>query len=166
LENEGVEVTGYFYNPNIHPFQEFNKRLETLKLYASLSNLPMVYNENYEMEDHLRMTMGRVGGERCLECYKLRLYDTAAYARKRGFDFFSTTLLISPYQNHPAIMKAGMEMSRLHGVPFYYKDLRSGFARARQIAKEMNLYLQPYCGCIYSEKERFVKTANRGYTSF
>ena len=157
MEKSGMAVTGYFYNPNIHPYQEFSRRLETLRLFASLSKKEIIINEAYDLEDHLRLTMGRNATERCLECYKLRLYDTAAYARAKGFDHFSTTLLISPHQNHAAIVQAGMEISRLHGIPFYYKDLRSGFSASKQMAQDLNLYRQKYCGCVFSEKERFVK---------
>lgn len=165
LVKKDLEITGYFYNPNVHPYKEFEKRLETLKIYASLSKLPMVYNEAYDLEDHLRLTMGKGASERCLECYKLRLYTVAAYARAKGFDYFSTTLLISPHQNHAAIIQAGMEISRLHGVPFYYEDLRRGFQTSHQLAKEMKLYLQNYCGCVFSEKERFARAVENSYTA-
>jgi predicted adenine nucleotide alpha hydrolase (AANH) superfamily ATPase len=165
LQKKDFEVTGYFYNPNIHPYKEFEKRLETLKIYASLSKLPVIYNEAYDLEDHLRMTMGKGAAGRCLECYKLRLYVVAAHARAKGFDYFSTTLLISPHQNHAALVRAGMEISRLHGVPFYYEDLRRGFQASHQLAREMKLYFQNYCGCVFSEKERFARTNQNSYTA-
>lgn len=165
IKKEGFDVVGYFYNPNIHPFKEFEQRLETLKLYAGHAGLDLVCNDHYELESHLRLTLGKKPEERCLSCYKLRLFSAAAYAKQKGMDFFTTTLLISPYQNHDAIIEAGMEMSRIHGVPFYYKDFRIGFYTSKKIAKEMNLYMQKYCGCIFSEKERFARSKKNSYTS-
>ena len=165
LKEAGFKVTGHFYNPNIHPFQEFETRLKMMKLYVAHSGLDVIYDDTYEPEDHLHLTLGKAQKERCLACYKLRLYQTAALARQKGFDYFSTTLLISPYQDHEAIIKAGMEMSRLHGVPFFYDDFRKGFHTSKQLAKEMNLYRQKYCGCIFSEKERFATKKKNSYTS-
>lgn len=93
--------------------------------------------------------------ERCRICYRLRLGKTAAMARERGFKAFSTTLLISPYQDHDLLKQVGEEMGAEHGVNFYYEDLRKGWSERGRLTRQYGLYRQQYCGCIYSEWERY-----------
>lgn len=157
LEENGFSVTGFFYNPNIHPYTEYEKRLSSLKLYAALTELPMIFQENYELEEYLEeIEFGQLP-KRCEICYRLRLGKTAQAAQENGFEFFSTTLLISPHQKHELLKSIGEEIAAASGLKFYYEDFRSGFSESRRRAREMNLYRQKYCGCLFSEKETFFK---------
>ncbi len=156
IREEGHEVAGYFFNPNIHPYQEYQKRLEALKQYASRVGLEMIYRDEYLLEEFLKNTSHRIQ-ERCQYCYDLRLGSTAREAKARGFDQFSTTLIQSTHQNHAQIRETGERVGREIGIPFYYEDFRQGLRRGLEVSKAMGLYRQQYCGCIYSEKERFLK---------
>jgi predicted adenine nucleotide alpha hydrolase (AANH) superfamily ATPase len=150
------QVTGFWYNPNIHPFLEHQARRGSLESYARQVLLPMVWVNEYEMPLYLRAVAGRAAmPERCRECYRLRLERTAVMARQFGCDAFSTTLLISPYQDHALLRQAGDEAAASVGVPFVYEDLRTGWATRGRLTKEFALYRQQYCGCVYSEWERY-----------
>ncbi|ABZ84388.1 conserved hypothetical protein [Heliomicrobium modesticaldum Ice1] len=156
LREEGHAVTAYYYNPNIHPYKEFLRRKETLEGYAASINLPLIVEEGYALEDFLRRVAADPAG-RCPHCYDLRLRKTAEKARELGMEGFSTTLLISPYQDHETLRRAGEAAGREVGVPFVYADFRASFREGQQRARERELYRQPYCGCIYSEKDRYYK---------
>lgn len=156
LREQGYELHGYFYNPNIHPYQEFQRRLETLETYAGEIGLPLIADRDYEMEDYLRQVVFREG-ERCRVCYSIRLRRAAAVAQRGKFDFFTTTLLVSPFQKHDLIREIGEAVGREMGVPFLYVDFRPGFKEAVAESKERGMYRQQYCGCIYSEKERYYR---------
>lgn len=145
-----------WYNPNIHPFLEHQRRLEAMQAFAREVNLSIVVVDGYEMIRYLRRVVGNEG-DRCEDCYRLRLSKTAEVAREKGFGAFSTTLLISPYQKHDLLREVGREVEREHGVDFYYEDLRNGFSESRRLSREFNLYRQKYCGCIYSEWERYAR---------
>lgn len=155
LKEEGHEVTGYFYNPNIHPFLEYRNRLEALQKYIELLKAPMIYEDKYDLESFLRGALNFP--DRCEFCYSLRLNSTARKAKERGFEAFSTTLLISPHQKHELIKKIGHKIGSEWNIPFYYEDFREGYKESIEIYKPLNLYRQKYCGCIFSEKERFAK---------
>ncbi len=157
LRKQGKEVVGFFFNPNIHPYQEYQKRLESLRRYAEEAGLEMIYRDEYLLEDFLKH-VSQDPERRCSYCYSLRLEATARVARERGFDQFSTTLLQSTHQNHSLIQETGDRMAREFGVPFYYEDFRPGWLRGVEVSKKMGLYRQQYCGCIYSEKERYLKS--------
>lgn len=154
LKERGVEVTGFFFNPNIHPYLEYKKRLETLKQYSEKTGLNVIYRDDYLLEDFLRNVSHRVN-ERCQYCYSLRLETVAREAKARNFDQFSTTLLQSPHQDHSLILETGERVGKEVGIPFYYEDFRQGWKRGLEVSKALGLYRQQYCGCIYSEKERF-----------
>ncbi|HHY47143.1 MAG TPA: epoxyqueuosine reductase QueH [Firmicutes bacterium] len=154
LEEDGMEVTGYFYNPNIHPYKEFERRRDTMKDYAARTGFSVVYHDGYELEDFIRNVVFREA-ERCRFCYYMRLKKAAEVAKELGADAFSTTLLISPYQKHDLIRATGELVSQEEGIPFLYKDFRSGYRESVRMSRGMGLYRQPYCGCIYSEKERY-----------
>ena len=156
LRQQDWEVNSFWYNPNIHPYREHQRRLEALQSFVKGANLPLIIPEGYEMVRYLRAVVGHEG-ERCPDCYRLRLGRTAQAAAEGGYDAFSTTLLISPYQKHELLREVGEEMAKRHGVAFYYEDLRPGFPESRSMARELGLYLQGYCGCIYSEWERYGK---------
>jgi predicted adenine nucleotide alpha hydrolase (AANH) superfamily ATPase len=155
MKERGDEAVGYFFNPNIHPYQEYQKRLEALKQYSEIVGLEVVYRDEYLLEEFLRNVSGRPE-ERCQYCYWVRLEATAREAKRRGFDAFSTTLLQSTHQNHPLIKETGERIANGVGIPFHYEDFRQGWRRSAEISKSMGLYRQQYCGCIYSEKERFA----------
>lgn len=156
LQQEGHEVQGYFYNPNIHPYQEFQKRLNTLREYVAAEKVSLIERQDYNFEDYIRKVAFHEE-ERCLLCYEMRLQETADIALKNNCDAFSTTLLVSPYQKHNAIKEIAMDISTKKGIGFFYRDFRPGFKEATAISREIAMYRQPYCGCIYSEKERYYK---------
>jgi hypothetical protein len=155
MKEKGDDVTGYFFNPNIHPYQEYQKRLEALKQYSERFGLKVIYRDEYLLEEFLRSVSHRVK-ERCQYCYSVRLEATAREAKKGLFDGFSTTLLQSTHQNHDLIRETGEHLAREIGIPFYYDDFRQGWRRGLEVSKAVGLYRQQYCGCIYSEKERFT----------
>ena len=157
LEERGDEVVGYFFNPNIHPYQEYQKRLESLRRFSDEIGLKVVYRDEYLLEEFLREVSHRVE-ERCRYCYSVRLEATAREAKKNSFDGFSTTLLQSTHQNHQLIRETGDRLAREIGIPFYYEDFRQGWRKGVEVSKTMGLYRQQYCGCIYSEKERFMRS--------
>jgi len=155
LREEAFEVTAFWYNPNIHPFSEHERRREALHQFATAEDLPVLEWPDYEMVAFLRAVAGREAfGERCRFCYRMRLERTAQMAREQGFDAFTTTLLISPYQDEEMIRALGEEVGQVAGVPFYYERLRRGWSERGRLAKAHGLYRQDYCGCIYSEWER------------
>jgi predicted adenine nucleotide alpha hydrolase (AANH) superfamily ATPase len=150
-------VHAFFYNPNIHPYTEYKRRLDTLRAYADQTGLSVIADSAYPVEDYLRQVVFREA-DRCRHCYRIRLAETACVARDRGFDAFTTTLLYSRYQKHDLIRKIAEEESLKHGVSFLYRDFREGWAEGVRLSKEMGMYRQPYCGCIYSETERYFRT--------
>ena len=154
LREQGADVTGFWYNPNIHPYSEHERRRETLREYAEQIALPVIWEPGYDMPAFLQAVCGHEQqDERCLICYRMRLARAARVAAERGFDAFTTTLLISPYQDLDAIERIGHELAEAHGIIFYFENLRRGFAEHHQMAREHDLYRQHYCGCIYSEWE-------------
>ncbi|BBB92861.1 MAG TPA: epoxyqueuosine reductase QueH [Methylomusa anaerophila] len=150
------DIIGYFYNPNIHPYKEFAKRLETLKTYAQDTGLELLTDERYALEDYLLRVFNAQQG-RCHECYYLRLRQTAQYGKVHGFDCFTTTLLVSPYQQHEMIKEVAEQVSQDEGIAFQYIDFRPGWTEGVKISRDRGMYRQPYCGCIFSEKERYYK---------
>jgi epoxyqueuosine reductase len=156
LRGKGEEVVGYFFNPNIHPYQEYQKRLGALKEYSEKVKLQVSYRDEYLLEEFLRDVSHHVD-KRCGYCYRIRLEATAKEAKKSGFDQFSTTLLQSAHQDHVLIRETAEEVARKIGIPFYYEDFRTGWKRGVEVSKAMGLYRQQYCGCIYSEKERYMR---------
>ena len=156
LCSKGHTLTGLWFNPNIHPFVEYELRLKSMKKLAQLWDINMIYTDTYGLMDFLRSVVGKEN-QRCSYCYRLRLEQTASEAAERGYDAFSTTLLISPYQDFDMIVTLGQELSQAYGISFYEEDFRPGFREAMNAAKELDLYRQKYCGCIYSEMDRFMK---------
>lgn len=153
---EGAALTGYFYNPNIQPLTEWLQRRDALLTYARLVQLPLYVEEDYRPEEHLRLAL-TAGEERCRYCYRLRLEKTAHLAAAEGFDAFTTTLLLSPYQKHEWLREEGERAAARAGIPFIYRDLRPYFREAGNRARELALYRQKYCGCLFSERERYAK---------
>jgi hypothetical protein len=156
LREEGMEVHGFFYNPNIHPYQEFQLRLLALQEYAPAVSLPLRVDGRYDVEEFLRLVVFREA-ERCRFCYVMRLQAAALAARQGKFDAFTATLLYSRYQKHDLIREIGEQIGHEVGVPFYYADFRPGWQEGISQSRQLGLYRQQYCGCLYSEKERFYK---------
>jgi len=156
LRKSGFEVFGFFYNPNIHPYTEYLRRREALDDYAQKIGLRVIYDDRYRLEEFLRSVVYREDN-RCRFCYGMRLEQAARVARKGKFDYFSTTLLVSPFQKHDLIREIGEAQAKRFGVSFYYRDFRKGYKEGAARSRELNMYRQQYCGCIYSEKERFYK---------
>jgi predicted adenine nucleotide alpha hydrolase (AANH) superfamily ATPase len=154
LRDEGIEPTGYWYNPNIHPYTEYRSRKTTLEEYAKTIHLPLIVNNEYGLRPFLQ-AVGNDFDNRCITCYRQRLEETARCAAERGFESFTTTLLISPYQNHELIVAVAKEAAAAHGVTFLYRDFRPTFKEGQQIARDSGFYMQKYCGCIFSEEERY-----------
>jgi len=155
LNDYSMQIQGLFYNPNIHPFSEYAKRYEALRQYASDMGLPVICSDDYPMEEFLRNIVFREK-DRCRFCYYQRLKYTATYARENQFEAFSTTLLYSKYQKHDLIREIGESIARECEISFYYEDFRKGWREGIEISRKLGMYRQQYCGCIYSEKERFM----------
>ncbi|WP_330873336.1 epoxyqueuosine reductase QueH [Dissulfurimicrobium hydrothermale] len=163
MKKQGVDAVGYFYNPNIHPFTELEKRLEALKTVAETYGLPVIHDEEiYGLETWLVEMGGRFKvDERCPVCYRMRVEKAAKKAAELGVPYYTTTLLYSRYQRHGLIREIGDEAGRRYGVVFYYQDFRSGWNEGIAISKRLGIYRQPYCGCIFSEAERYAKRIKR-----
>lgn len=154
LRNEGYEVVGFFYNPNIHPVLEYVKRRDTVKEFASKVGLEIIWKDEYELEKFLEAVIFK-REERCEICYRMRLKKTAYTALRDGFDAFTSTLLYSKYQKYDKIIEIGKEVATRCGVGFLERDFRVGWKEGIEESKRLGLYRQSYCGCIFSEKERF-----------
>ena len=164
LREEGIEVMGFFYRHNIHPFTECLRREETLKAYADDQQFRVIWQDTYEMELFIQSVVFRES-MRCQFCYHDRLNAAARVARKGKFDGFSSTLLYSRFQNHELIRETGEAIGKKLGIPFFYRDFRTGWKEGIEISKSLSMYRQQYCGCIYSEKERYYRKANSSRTS-
>ena len=148
---------GFFYRHNIHPYSECLKRQETLEAYAQQIGLRLIIQEGYDLEGFIQNVVYREK-DRCTYCYHDRLRTTALLAKRGKFDYFTSTLLYSKFQNHDLIKSIGESIGKSTGVPFLYEDFRSGWKEGIEKSKDRQMYRQQYCGCIYSEKERFYKT--------
>jgi epoxyqueuosine reductase len=156
LRRGGFAVHGLFSNPNIHPYTEYRRRAETLEAYAAQVELPVIWGEGYRMEEFLRGVAFREG-DRCRYCYHLRLEEAARIARRGKFAAFSTTLLYSRYQKHGLIREICESLARTWDVPFHYADFRAGWDEGVRVSRALGMYRQPYCGCLYSEKDRYFR---------
>ena len=152
---QGYEVSALWYNPNIHPYTEHQHRLEGVEALATEMNLPMIAAEGYDMMEYFRRVAGHES-ERCRYCFELRLAKTAETACRNGFSAFTTTLLISPQQKHDIIQETGHRLAEEKGIEFLYADLRKRYSDSRHLTKPLNLHRQQYCGCVYSEWERYA----------
>lgn len=148
LQDKGFTVKGLFFNPNIHPKEEYDRRRQTLEQYSKIAGVPIEYIDSYMQS--VWETFGGDAEERCEMCYSIRLQVAAKYAKEQGFRAYTTSLLVSPYQKHELIKKLGEKYAFESGVEFYYDDFRVGFREGQNKAKEMGLYRQKHCGCIIS----------------
>ncbi|HEY8423768.1 MAG TPA: epoxyqueuosine reductase QueH [Clostridia bacterium] len=159
LREENHEIYGLFFNPNIHPIEEYQKRKETLEQFSKIVNIPVEFVDGF-MQSEWEMFQG-TSEERCEMCYSIRLQLAAKYALDNGFDAYTTSLLVSPYQKHDLIKELGQKIGESVGVPFYYEDFRTGYGAGQQKAKELGLYRQKYCGCIISYNDTILNKKSK-----
>ena len=147
----------FWYNPNIHPFTEYRSRRDSLKALAQAEQLELFSEDEYGLRMFIKGTenISEEGG-RCSFCYSLRLEKTARVAAEKGYNAFSTSLLTSPYQRHDIIKQIGDKYAQQYGVDFFYLDFRTWFRKGQNKAREAGTYMQKYCGCIFSEEERYL----------
>ena len=156
LRGDGYGVTGYWYNPNIHPFTEYRERRNTLRTYAAAIDLPMIEQDDYGLRPFVREVAEDIEN-RCVKCYEMRLFEAARTAKEKGFDSFTSSLFISPYQNHELMRSVAERAAAEYGVEFLYRDFRPYFRAGQDKARELGMYMQKYCGCVFSEQERYLK---------
>lgn len=167
LEVGSNNITLYWDNPNIHPFLEYKERLDSFKLAAQALKIEYLHGDiNYGLikfldtlntQKNATTNITSYGSERCEMCYRMRLESTAKKTAEQGFEAFSTTLLISPYQNHELLIKIGKDMAKRYNTKFHSTDFRPAFRDSHEKAKKLGLYRQKYCGCIFSEYDRYKK---------
>ena len=165
LRNEGIEPVAYWYNPNIHPFKEYEARRDCLIDYLEKQNVRLIVSENYGLKEFVQNVAEDISG-RCRYCYEHRLEQTAKFAAENGFDAFTSTLFASIYQNHEMMIEAAKRYAEKYGVEFLYRDFRPNFRAGNQKAREQGLYMQKYCGCIFSEEDRYQKQITRDKEKF
>ncbi|KAF0185546.1 MAG: hypothetical protein FD164_111 [Nitrospirae bacterium] len=157
FDDRAVSVTGFWWNPNIHPFLEYRSRLAAVKQLAALRRLSVEYDDTYGLVEFLRHVAGREE-DRCSYCYRIRLEATALRARELGLDGFTTSLLVSPYQKFDTIQEMGRALQERHDIAFLDEDFRPGYRKGMQMSRELGLYRQKYCGCVYSEMQRYEES--------
>ena len=151
-------ITVLYYNPNIEPEEEYlHRRAEQQRLLSLLGSdiswLPCDYDHDSFAAFAPAMAGEPEGGKRCLACFALRLNETAEQARRHGFEYFTTTLSVSPHKNADNVNRAGAEAAERIGVKYLYADFKkkNGYLRSLQLSAEYSLYRQDYCGCLYSK---------------
>ena len=181
LRADGIEPVGYFFNPNIHPYQEWDRRLKTAKEFAEKTGMELVTDERYMLRGFLRRALAAEGeaavlaagtqeeamafieaykpqkDRRCSMCYAWRLEQAARYAAENGFSAFTSTLFYSIYQQHDVMKSLAGHFAEVYGVAFYYEDFRPGWQEGIDVSLELGLYRQGYCGCVFSEEERYSR---------
>ena len=169
LREEGIEPTVYWYNPNIHPYTEYKARRDCLKEYTKSIGVEAIFEEDYGLDEFCKNVISDLKN-RCINyCYKVRLEKTVKYAKEHGYDAFTSTLFVSIYQKHEELKKICEELSKKYEIKFLYRDFRVGFREGQAKARELGLYMQKYCGCVFSEEMRYynrnpIQTTNtNGY---
>lgn len=161
LRREGHRVAGFFYNPNIHPYSEYLKREEEVEKLAKRTGLNVIH-EDYDIENYFQhIVYNEALQNRCPVCWWMRIERAAKFAKENGLEAFTTTLLGSPYQDHEVIKKLCEDVAEHAGVKFYYKDFRPGFKAAQEKARSEGMYMQNYCGCLFSEIDRIEKKSKK-----
>ncbi len=157
------DITVYYYNPNIYPPAEYHMRAKEQERFIESfpAKHPITFIEgNYDTEKFYEMSKGlekvKEGGERCYKCYELRLRETCEYAKANHFDFFTTTLSISPMKNAKWLNEIGEKLEEEYGISYLYSDFKkkNGYKRSTEISNEYGMYRQYYCGCVYSKSQR------------
>ena len=165
LRAEGIEPVAFWYNPNIHPWKEYESRRDCLLEFAPKIDMRLIVCEDYGLREFVKNVCDDIDG-RCLYCYEHRLKKTAEYAVQNGFSAFTTTLLASIYQRHEDIITLGERFAKEYGVEFLYRDFRPNFRAGNQRAREEGFYMQKYCGCIFSEEDRYIKQIKKDAERF
>ena len=155
LKAENIEPTLFWYNPNIHPYTEYRSRRDALKEYAQFVGASLFIDDEYGLRSFV-LAVSPDLGSRCEYCYRSRLMAAAEFAKDNGYDAFSTTLLISPYQNHDLIKQIAQKAADDKKVAFIYRDFREHFRSGQKEARSLGIYMQKYCGCVFSEEERYL----------
>ncbi|NLM16817.1 MAG: epoxyqueuosine reductase QueH [Candidatus Riflebacteria bacterium] len=149
-------ITAFWHNPNIHPYIEYLERFKSFLKTAKILNLSVLSGDTaYGLGIYIKALEGDYSRKRCAKCYEMRLMATAKAAVAHGFDAFTTTLLISPYQNHKLIHEVGDKIAKEHNLKYIAADFSSGFSHSKDFALEHDIYRQKYCGCIFSEHDRY-----------
>jgi epoxyqueuosine reductase len=148
------DIHGFWFNPNIHPYLEYKNRMEEVEKFAKNEKFPIIFKDEYKLKDFLRKASFRENN-RCQFCYYDRLKYAAIIAKKGNFDFFTTSLLYSKFQNHELVREIGESLAKEYKIKFYYEDFREYWKEGIQISKEKKMYRQQYCGCIFSEEDRY-----------
>ena len=156
LRTEGIEPVSYWFNPNIHPYQEYKARRDTLIGYAGQIGMELIVQEDYGLRGFVCAVAEDID-HRCGKCYEMRLEQAARFAAENGFSSFTSTLFVSPYQQHERMAEIAARAGEKWGVEFLYRDFRPGFRAGQQQARELGLYMQKYCGCVFSEEDRYAK---------
>ena len=160
LRKEEIEPTVYWYNPNIHPYMEYKARRDCLKEYTKSINVEAIFEENYGLDEFCKNVIGNLENRCSKYCYRVRLEQTAKYAKENGYDTITTTLLVSPYQKHEILKAQAEEIAKKYGLNFLYRDFRVGFREGQAKARELGLYMQKYCGCVFSEEQSMLAHTN------
>ncbi len=155
LRKEGIEPTIYWFNPNIHPYTEYKARKNCLKEYTKAIGIEAIFEENYGLDEFCKNVVNDLKNRCTTYCYKVRMEQTVKYAKEHGYDSFTTTLLVSPYQQHEALKELCEKLAKKYEIEFVYRDFRIGFREGQAKARELGLYMQKYCGCIFSEESRY-----------
>lgn len=163
------QITVFYYNPNIYPEEEYRKRVEELK--RLIAEIPLKHEVEflegkYDSDRFFALSKGleqqEEGGERCFRCYKLRLNEAAALCREGNYNYFTTTLSISPYKNAEKLNEIGEELANKYGVHYLNSDFkkRGGYQRSIQLSRQYDLYRQNYCGCVFSKTQAEAHSKN------
>jgi len=160
LRKEGLDPSGYFFNPSIHPWKELQRRADALRIWATSAGLSVEIVDEYPLEENLRMLLA--AENRCSSCFQQRMNATAAKASALGVKGFTTTLLVSPYQNRELVGAAAFKAAELHGVEYFHRDFTPLYKETIRLSREAGLYRQPYCGCVFSERDRYLKMRSPG----
>jgi predicted adenine nucleotide alpha hydrolase (AANH) superfamily ATPase len=157
LRSEGHEVTAVFFNPNIHPYTEYLRRLDAFTVYTRDNNVRTLDGDfRVGMDEWFQDVVFREA-QRCRICFNFRMNRTARLAQTKGYDAFSTTLFYSRFQKHELLKTVGEAAAEKYGIPLIYKDWRTGWNEGVKRYRKLGMYRQKYCGCVYSEKERALK---------
>ena len=165
LRAEGIEPVAFWYNPNIHPWKEYEARRDCLLAYAPTIEMQVIVDEDYGLRTFVEHVASDIN-HLCTYCYQHRLEETARYAAEHGYGAFTSTLLASLYQDHDGIKAAAEKYARQYGVEFLYRDFRPNFRAGNQRARELGFYMQKYCGCVFSEQDRYQKQIDRDKKKF
>ena len=152
LNELNIEMDVYWYNPNIHPYMEYKQRRDTLKEYTKSINVNAIFEEDYGLREFCKNVVNDLNN-RCINyCYKIRLEQTAKYAKEHGYEAFSTTLLISPYQNHEALKQIGEEMARKYDIPFFTKILDKDLDKGKQKQESLDYICKNIVDVFFQKK--------------